>query len=155
MAGDERAPMQVPKPDPALARLEKLVGTWELRGRTLGSKVDDITGWNTFAWLPGGLFLKSEGEINFQGLMIKSLEIIAYDAERKTFPSNVYSNLSGTVITYEWDVQGNTVIHAGEGSKYTGTLSDDGNTLIGGWRPDEGTEMSDGNAYDAIMVRVK
>lgn len=155
MAGNEERPMQVSVPDPALARFEKLVGTWEMRGRTLGAKEDDITGWNTFEWLPGGLFLKSVGEISFQGTTIESLEIIAYDPERKTFPSNVYSNLSGTVFAYEWDVQGDTVIHAGEGSKYTGTLSEDGNTLIGGWRPDEGTEMSDGNAYDAIMVRVK
>ncbi|HEX5414127.1 MAG TPA: DUF1579 family protein, partial [Chloroflexota bacterium] len=138
--------MERPVPDPALARLERLVGTWELRGRTLAGNADDITGWNTFEWLPGGFFLQSVGEINFQGTIIKSLEIIAYDPARNTFPSSVYSNLSGTVYPYEWDVQGNTVIHVGLGAKYTGTFSEDGNTLTGGWRPDEGTESTDGNA---------
>jgi hypothetical protein len=32
------------QPDPALKRLEKLVGTWELKGRTLNSTEDNITG---------------------------------------------------------------------------------------------------------------
>lgn len=45
-----------PQPDPALKRLEKLVGTWKLTGRTLSSKEDNITGWTTFEWMPGGIF---------------------------------------------------------------------------------------------------
>ena len=32
--------------------------------------------------------------------------------------------------------------------------SEDGNMLIGGWRPNEGTESTDGTAYDATMIRV-
>lgn len=147
-------PMDISQPNPALKRLEKLVGTWKLTGRTLSSKEDNITGWTTFEWMPGGFFLKSAGEINFKGFIIQSLEIIAYDPERKTFPSNVYSSMSGTVLSYEWDVQGNTVIHSGLGATYTGMFNEDGNLLIGGWRPNEGTESTDGAAYDATMVRV-
>ena len=56
--------------------------------------------------------------------------------------------------SYEWDVQGATVIYAGLGATYTGTFSEDGGMLSGGWRPDEGTESTDGTAYDAIMIRV-
>ncbi len=152
---DPTPPMPVPAPDPALKRLEKLVGTWALTGRTLNSSEDNITGWTTFEWMPGGFFLKSFGEITFQGFLIQSLEIIAYDPKSKTFPSSVYSNLSGTVLSYEWDVQGNIVIHTGLGAKYTGTFSEDDDTLTGGWRPDEGKESTDGNAYDAVMTRVK
>jgi hypothetical protein len=151
----ENKSQQQPKPDPALKRLEKLVGKWELKGRTLGSKEDNITGWNTFEWMPGGFFLKSLGEINFKGFIIQSLEIIAYDPKKKTFPSSVYSNMSGDVLPYEWDVQGNTVIHSGLGATYTGTLSEDGTTLTGSWRPDKGTESTDGNAYGAVMIRVE
>jgi hypothetical protein len=33
-----------PTPDPALKRLERLVGTWELKGRTLDAKDDNISG---------------------------------------------------------------------------------------------------------------
>jgi Protein of unknown function (DUF1579) len=86
--------------------------------------------------MAGGFFLKSEGELNFNGSRIQSLEIIAYDPERKTFPSSVYSSMLGTVFSYVWDVQGITVI------------------LSGGWRPDEGTESTDETAYDATMRRV-
>lgn len=151
---EKTSPMDISQPDPALKRMEKLVGTWKLTGRTLSSKEDNITGWTTFEWMPGGFFLKSVGEMNFKGFVMQSLEIIAYDPERKSFPSNVYTSMSGTVPSYEWDVQGNTVIHSGLGATYTGTFSVDGNTLTGGWRPDEGTESTDGAAYDATMIRV-
>lgn len=156
MANSENAQlMHVSQPDPALGLLEKLVGTWELKGRTLDSKEDNISGWSTFEWLPGGFFLKMFSEIAFHGARMQSLEIIAYDPERKTFPASVYSSMSGTVLSYEWDVQDNTVIHSGLGATYTGTFSEDGNLLIGGWRPDEGMESTDGNTYDAAMRRVE
>ncbi|MDQ3005333.1 MAG: DUF1579 domain-containing protein [Chloroflexota bacterium] len=89
---------QAPEPDPALKRLDVLIGTWDLKGRTLDSDEDNISGWNTFEWLPGGFFLKSTGEINFKGALIQSLEIIGYDPESRTFPSNVYSNVDGKVL---------------------------------------------------------
>lgn len=84
-----------------------------------------------------------------------SLEIIAYDPERKRFPSSVYSSLSGTVFSYEWEIQGHTVIHSGLGATYTGTFSEDGTRLIGGWRPDEEIPSTEGNTYDATMIRVE
>jgi hypothetical protein len=57
MANNENTqPMDMSQPDPALKRLEKLVGKWELKGRTLNSKEDNITGWTTFEWMPGNFF---------------------------------------------------------------------------------------------------
>ena len=156
MANNDNAqPMQTPTPDPALGRLEKLVGTWELKGRTLDSKEDNISGWTTFEWLPGGFFLKMSGEITFKGFRIQSVEIIAYDPTSQTFPANVYSDMSGTVLPYQWNVQDNIVTHWTEGSKYTGTFSEDGNILSGGWRPEDGKEGPENAAYDATMVRVE
>jgi hypothetical protein len=152
---EQTSPLSLSTPDPALGRLERLVGTWKLTGRTLSSPEDNITGWTTFEWLPGGFFLQAVGEITFQGTRMHSLEIIAYDPERKRFPSSVYSSMTGTIFSYEWDMQGNTVIHAGLGATYTGTFSEDGKRLIGGWRPDEGITNTDGNTYDAIMIRVE
>jgi hypothetical protein len=151
---EHTSPIDQPQPDPALKRLEKLVGTWKLTGRTLSSNEDNITGWTTFEWMPGGFFLQAVGEINFKGFIMQSLEIIAYDPQTKTFPSSVYSSISETVFLYQWDVQGNTVIHSRLGATYTGRFSEDGSMLIGGWRPDEGTESTDERAYDATMIRV-
>lgn len=156
MAGNDKAqPMQIPVPDPALKRLESLVGIWELRGRTLDSKVDDLSGWTTFEWMPGGFFLKVSGEIEFRGFKVQSLEMVAYDPKSQTFPSSVYTNMSGAVLAYQWEVQGNLVTHWMETAKYTGTISEDGNTLSGGWRPIEGKEGAENVAYDAVMTRVK
>ena len=144
-----------PKPHPAPKRLDVLIGTWDLTGRTLDSDIDNIIGWNTFEWLPGEFFLKSTGEIDFKGDKIQSLEIIGYDPSANTFPSSVYSNMDGKVLPYSWDVQGNTATHSDASSKYTGTLSEDGRTLSGGWRPKEGEQESPENSYDALMTRVQ
>lgn len=141
------------KPHPALQRLNVLIGTWDLKGHTLDSKEDNITGWNTFEWLPGGFFLKSSGEINFKGAIIQSMEIIGYDPVTDTFPSSVYSNMDGKVLPYSWNVQGNIVTHSDATSQYTGTLSEDGKTLTGGWRANAEEQQSDENSYDAVMWR--
>ena len=69
----------MPKPDPALKRLDILVGTWSLRGRTLDSEADNVIGMTTFDWLPGGFFLRQTFEADYWGLKIQSLEIISYD----------------------------------------------------------------------------
>ncbi len=146
--------MQMSTPDPALKRLEKLVGTWSIKGRTLDSQDDNISGRVTIEWLPGGFFLQQRGEMEFMGSKIHSLEIVGYDPSTKAFFSNVYSNMAGVPAPYEWDVQGNVVTHWTEESKYTGTLSEDGNILSGGWRPEEGKEGPENVAYDATMTRV-
>jgi Protein of unknown function (DUF1579) len=146
--------LQPLQPDPALNRLDVLVGRWDLIGRTLDTAEDNITGWVDFEWLPGGFFLEARGEIDFMGTKIQSLEILGYDPETHIFPSSVYSNMDGKVTQYYWDIQGNTVTHWTEGSEYTGLLSEDGHTLSGGWRPQEGSERSPESTYDAVMTRV-
>lgn len=150
-----QAPLQPVKPDPALRCLDVLVGRWELRGRTLDTSEDNITGWVNFEWLPGGFFLEARGEIDFMGLKVQSLEILGYDPETDIFPASVYSNMDGNVMPYYWDIRGNTVTHWTEGSHYTGEFSADGNTLAGGWRPQEGSEGGPESTYDAVMTRVK
>jgi hypothetical protein len=46
MADETQA--QVPTPDPALRRLDRLVGTWSMEGNLLGSDEKNITGETTF-----------------------------------------------------------------------------------------------------------
>ena len=155
MPEHENAPlMQIPTPHPALKRLGKLIGEWKLTGRTLNANADNISGWSRFEWLPGGFFVQNTGQLNFMGTNIESVEMIWYDPTTDTFPSTVYSNLSTEPASYHWNVEGNTVTHWEGTSKYTGTLSDDGKTLVGGWRPNQGEASSEENAYDAVMTRV-
>jgi hypothetical protein len=146
---------QIGPPNPALERLDRLVGTWRLTGRSLGSQEDDIGGQVTIAWLPGGYFMEQRGEIEAGGFKGHALEIIGYDPATDTFPATVYSSMDGAPAAYFWDVRGDVVTHWTKGSRYKGTFSADGNTLVGGWRPVEGIEANAGNAYDASMTRVK
>ena len=48
----------LPQPDPALRRLDRLVGTWTMEGNLVGSDEHNIQGQTTFRWLPGGFFLE-------------------------------------------------------------------------------------------------
>src|SRR5262249_33008285 len=92
MAQDQDAhAMQPPRPDPALKRLERFVGTWNVTGRTLGSAQDNVSGRFTFEWLPGGFFLQQRTELNFAGYEVSGLEVIGYDPATGKFPSTVYS----------------------------------------------------------------
>ncbi len=153
---DNNAPVQPQpsRPDPALKRLEPLVGTWRITGRTLDSKEDNISGTVTIEWLPGMSFLQQRGEMQFMGATIQSLEIVGYDPSTNAFPSHVYSNMGEMAAAYHWDVQGTRVTHWNEGSKYTGTFNADGSILSGGWRPLAGKEGPDNLGYDATMVKV-
>ena len=106
MAQDQDAQaMQPPRPDPALKRLERFVGTWNVTGRTLDSVQDNVSGRFTFEWLPGGFFLQQRTELNFAGYEVSGLEVIGYDPATGKFPSTVYSNMAAVPIPYEYDVQ--------------------------------------------------
>jgi Protein of unknown function (DUF1579) len=76
----------LPKPDPALKRLDPFVGRWSM-GHLLGSEETTIRGETASRWLPGGFFLEQHVHMNFMGLEIDSLELIGYDPETNTFPS--------------------------------------------------------------------
>jgi uncharacterized protein DUF1579 len=140
-----------PGPDTALQRLERFVGTWEVTGRTLDAQEENVSGRLAFEWLPGGFFLQQRVQIDFMGLDVRGLEIIGYDPATGKFPSTVYSNLVGIPIPYEYDVQGDRVTIRTElagGATFTGTWAEDGNSMSGGWRPDEGQEGPGNVPYD-------
>jgi hypothetical protein len=143
------------KPNPALARLAKLIGTWGIKGRTFDSKNDNISGRVTIEWFPGGFFMVQRGEIKSTEIKVHSLEIVGYDASTKTFPAYVYSNMSEFRSKYYWDLRGNVVKHWTKGSEYVGRFSTDDNTLSGGWRPTGGERKTPENTYDAIMTRIR
>lgn len=157
MAQDDVAPpMQMPTPDPALRALDKFVGTWDLQGHTLESEGYDVGGQITFEWLPGGFFLKQTGVINFMGMELQFMEVIGYDPSTQTFPSLVYSNVAGEALPYRYEVQGIEVTirtEFGGGATYHGTFADDGDSMSGGWRPDEGAAGPGNVAYDVSGTR--
>jgi hypothetical protein len=54
----------LPQPDPALRRLDRLVGTWAMEGNLVGSDEKNIRGETTFGWLSGGFFLEQRAHID-------------------------------------------------------------------------------------------
>jgi hypothetical protein len=149
---------QLPTPDPALKRLDRLVGRWSMEGNPVGSDEKSIRGETAFRWLPGGLFLEQRGHIDFMGLPIDSLELIGCDPETDTFPSTVCSNLSPEPLPYKWDVQGDTVTisvsHGLLDATFTGSWRDDG-TFAGGWRPNPGADETVNVPYDVGGRRIE
>jgi hypothetical protein len=158
MAEGNTAPQGPPEPDPALKSLEFFVGTWAMKGRTLDSDQDNVSGQTTFEWLPGGFFLQQRIELDFAGYTIQGLEVIWYDPATGKFPSTVFPSMAGVPIPYEYDVQGNDVTITTElfgGATFTGRLSEDGNTFSGGWRPNPGVDNPGNIAYDIAGTRTE
>jgi dihydrofolate reductase len=148
-----------PTPSPELHRLDRLVGTWRLKGRPIGSDQDSITGTATFKWLHQhsddggtGMFLQQDVEMDYAGTQIHSHELIGYNPKTGAFSSCVYSNMAAEPWPYEWDIQGNTwtisINHGPMNAKFTGKLSADGKSFSGGWRPRPGADESINAPYD-------
>jgi hypothetical protein len=150
---------QGPRPDSALKRLEKFIGTWEMKGRTLNSTVDNVMGQATFEWLTGGFFLQQRIELNFMGMELHSLELIRYEPETQSFPSLVYSNMSPIPLPYKWEVQDDTltisVAYGPMDATFKGKFSADRNRFSGGWRPNPGADETINVPYDIEGTRLK
>ncbi len=149
---------QMPQPDLALKRLDKLVGTWTLKGRTLNSEEDNISGQTTFEWLPGGFFLQQRIEMDFMGMPIKSLELVGYDPATEAFSSSVYANMSPVPLPYQWDLRDDmltiSVSYAPMDATFVGKFSKDGKSFAGGWRPNPGADEMVNVPYDLGGARV-
>lgn len=143
-ASDEQD--QLPGPDPALERFERFVGTWDMEGRTADSTEPNIKGRATFRRLPGGFFLEQRIELDFAGwAQIDSLELVGYDPETGTFPSQVYSNMGPQPLPYTWEIgdDGSLTISVSYGpmdATFRGSFSEDGQTFGGAWAPNPGAD---------------
>jgi hypothetical protein len=151
-------PPELPRPDPALKRLDRMVGTWTMEGNLVGSEEKNIKGETTFRWLPGGFFLEQRAHIDFAGVEIDALELIGYDPESDTFPSTVFSGFSPTPLPYRWEVREESVKIAVSydqlDATFTGSWRDDG-TFSGGWRPNPGADETANPPYDISGRRIR
>ncbi len=136
---------QTPEPSPALRRLERLVGTWELSG--------DVGGRVTYEWMEGGFFLLQHVDL---GQEATGMEVIGHERGFQAEPSadiksRFYSS-SGDTLDYVYELEGDTLtIWFGEresSAYYEGEFSGDGNTLAGAWH------YPGGGGYEAISTRV-
>jgi hypothetical protein len=160
MSENAEAESASPTPNPALRRLDRLVGTWTLKGHLIGSDEENIVGEISFQWLEGGFFLQQDAEIEFAGMFkVNARELIGYDPASGSFASHVYSNFSPEPLPYRWDLRdGRLTISVSYGAldaTFSGEFSEDGESFSGGWRPNPGADETINIPYDVAGTRVK
>jgi hypothetical protein len=153
-----------PKPDPALQRLQPLVGTWKLTGHAVGSDENNIKGTTRFQWLHKdedagtGFYLQQDMEMDYAGKLIVAHELIGYNPKTDAFSSYVYQNMAPEPWPYEWDMRGNewtiSIKRGPIDAVFNGKLSEDGNSFSGGWRPRPGADEEINSAYDVKGTRI-
>ena len=122
----------------ALARLEVLVGEWVVEAEFPGQAVP--AGRSVFEWILDGQFLAQRTEIPMAGAP-DSTAVIAVDPETGAYTQH-YFDSRGVVRLYAMtftDGVWQLLREAPDFSplafrqRYTGHVSDDGNTIRGGW----------------------
>ena len=106
---------QAPKPDPALKKLNVLVGHWtyveDWKAGPLGPG-GRMTGVYDAHMILGGFFLQAEQTEKGAMGEIRSLEIDAYDPVNRNFTSDTFLS-DGTKSSFTITVSGNTITWAG------------------------------------------
>jgi hypothetical protein len=132
------------RPNPALKRLDRLVGSWKQTG-----------GWNgtaTYEWMEGGFYLiqKYDGTTP-SGRHITGMEFVGFDENSQTLRSRLFGN-DGSNFVYTIELEGNSLTiwfgEKGSDNHFLGTFSEDGDTITGSWE-------WPGGGYDATMKRVE
>jgi hypothetical protein len=117
-------------PDPRLKPLEILVGTWEIK--VIHPKVPgSIHGWATFEWFPGGKFLLERTGMN-NPVFPAGLSMIGYDEATGDYIQH-YFDSRGVMRDYYLRLRDNILTNWRDdpdfSQRFTGTISDDGNTI--------------------------
>ena len=125
-------------PNPALKPLSVLVGEWDTVGRHR-LLPDTLHGHASFEWLEGGAFLMMHSEIDEPGVPSGVVIVGSDDAEETYFW--LYFDERGVSRKYEmtlrdniWKLWRNAPRFS---QRFTGTLGDNGDTIIGVWELSE------------------
>jgi catechol 2,3-dioxygenase-like lactoylglutathione lyase family enzyme len=133
-----------------LEKLEVLVGRWRTRGWTrprAEAPAAEIDALDTYDWLRGGFGLLHvvDGRVGDQ--RVEGTEVIGYDPERAAYVTQYFG--SDGPAAYEaslGDLGGAlTWTMRSKADRFTGTFSDDGNSITGHW------ELHDGSTWRAWM----
>ena len=146
-----QASPQAPTPDPALNRLDVLVGTWNMELSVPTDPPTVLRGlWTTFEWMEGGFFLVwrwGPARPDFPGgLFPGALSIIGYDDSTEIYSMH-YFDSRGVSRILEMSLSDGVwkIWRASPGfsQRFTGTFSDNGNTITGFWE-----KSSDGTNWE-------
>ena len=132
----DQSTLAVPPPDPELARLEPLLGTWRAEDHTQDSVLGPgvpVTSTETFHWLDGGYFLVSTYETRFGDEPAqKGVNYWGFDPEAKKFRIIFFSNngpFTEQGNRYEGEVADGRLTFEGP-ARYQYELDDDGKVKV-------------------------
>jgi hypothetical protein len=122
-------------PDPALERLSPLVGEWTVEGSHSFYPSLELGGRAAFEWLEGGGFLIQRSTIEHPEFP-NAVSIIGRDAEADGYSMH-YFDSRGVHRIYAMSLSDGVWKLWRDGhpfpQRFTGTFSDDGNTIAGRW----------------------
>ncbi len=135
-------------PNPMLKPFEVLIGEWTTAGtHPLIPQGTIVHGHSSFEWMEGGAFLKGNSSIEYQGFPTGIAIFGSDDAAKEYFM--MYFDERTVSRKYEVSFQGNVMKWWRDdpafAQRYTFTISDDGNTIVGkgelcqdgtNWEPD-------------------
>src|SRR5258705_11179078 len=85
----------VPQPSPDHQKLAVFLGKWSFDGQAQASPYGPsggITSTDTFAWLPGNLFMEHHWDVNQGGKSIVGMEILGDESASKWYTSQFFDN---------------------------------------------------------------
>ncbi len=127
--------MDQPTAENALARLERLVGEWEVEATWPDDRIGPAHGRTTFAWHDSGAHLLQTSTIDLPEAP-DSVSIIGCDAANDGY-LQLYSDERGVCRIYRMSIDDKEWMLWRDGipfgQRFTAHANDDGNTLVGGW----------------------
>jgi hypothetical protein len=135
-------------PNPALRRLDRLAGTWNVTGASINGVV-------RFEWMEGGFFFIHHFDLNYSGAALKGVEYIGFDEDTGTMRSHLMAT-NGANFTYTWDIDGDVFLYwfGDKGSPFfcRATFNNQGNVLKGRWEWPEGEGTTGGDDFTSTRV---
>jgi hypothetical protein len=136
--------MQQPTPNPALRRLDALVGEWEMQASVGGQPTG--RGRTTFAWMEGGTFLVQHADADpalpntppewVANSPFPITMLFGLDDSSENYDM-LYADARGVCRVYQMSLRDGvwTVWREAPGffQRFTSTFSDDGTTITGRW----------------------
>jgi hypothetical protein len=136
-----------PNPNPDMACLDRLVGTWEVSGGANGTA--------TYEWMDGKHFLVQRVVLEQFGQQINGLEVIGHNQDFGQEPDpeirSCFYDSMGNTMRYVYEMGGDVLTiwggEKGSPAYYRGTFSIDGNIVTGDW------VYPGGGGYTSTMTR--
>lgn len=137
-------------PNPSLERFRVLVGTWNTVGAHPMVPGVTLHGRSSFEWIEGGAFLIMRSEILDDERFPSGMAVIGHDDSQEDEYSMVYFDERGVSRIIQTTLSGNvwkTWRNApGFSQRFTGTISEDGNTIVG-----KGEMCRDGTTWEGDL----